>query len=278
MRRMLLCALALAGTAQSAGVTWRQLASGLEFARWSIPRYDSVTGQGYCRMGEPYVAVLRIEPNRWRFEVLHYSLNGDDAGPQTIEQWQEQTSAPVVFNSGQYYPDLSYIGLLRNDDQEFGARLHPQWQALFVAEPNRKGIRRARVIDLKYDQFRPAATPYTRVAQSFMLFDQTGRKRVKKGNWVANRTGIAEDRKGRILVFVSEGGLTIWDFARLLQNSGLNLVKAMSMDGGYESELAVHIRDFDYVGYGQWETNDYGDISLPGIRMPLPAVIAAYPR
>jgi hypothetical protein len=111
-----------------------------------------------------------------------------------------------------------------------------------------------------------------------MLFDHTGKKRVKKGNWVANRTAVAQDRQGRILVFVSEGGFTIWDFARLLQTSGLNLVKAMSMDGGYESELAVRVREFGYVTYGQWETNDYGDISLPGIQMPLPAVIAVYPR
>jgi uncharacterized protein YigE (DUF2233 family) len=278
MRRIVLSAFALVGIAWNAGVTWRQLAPGLEFARWPIPRYDSASGQGYCHLGEPYVAVLRIEPNSWRFEVLHYSLNGDRAEPLTIEKWQEQTSGAIVFNAGQYYPDLSYMGLLRNGDQEFGARLHPQWQALFVAEPSRKGVRHARVIDLKYDQFRLGATPYTRIAQSFMLFDHTGRKRVKKGNWVANRTGVAEDRKGRILVFVTEGGLTLWDFARLLQNSGLNLVKAMSMDGGYESELAVHTRSFDYVSYGQWETNDYGDISLPGIHMPLPAVIALYPR
>lgn len=278
MRRILLLALALAGTAWNAGVAWRQLAPGLEFARWPIPRYDSGAGQGYCRMGEPYVAVLRIEPNRWRFEVLHYSLNGEDAEPLTIEKWREQTSASAVFNAGQYYPDFSYMGLLLNGDQEFGARLHPQWQALFVAEPGHKSARRARVIDLKYDRFRLGATPYTQIAQSFMLFDQSGRKRVKKGDWVANRTAVAEDRRSRILVFTTEGGLTIWDFARLLQNSGLNLVKAMSMDGGYESELAVHTRDFDYVSYGQWETNDYGDLSLPGIRMPLPAVIAAYPR
>ena len=140
-----------------------------------------------------------------------------------------------------------------------------------MAEPKRKGVSRARVIDLKYDQFRLGTTPYAQLAQSFMLFDHTGRKRVKKGNWVANRTAVAEDRKGRILVFVSEGGLTIWDFARLLQSSGLNLVKAMSMDGGYESELAVHTGNFDYVSYGQWETNDYGDLSLP-------ASTCRYPR
>lgn len=278
MRRACLLALVLLASVRAAGLGWRQLAPGLEFARWRISEYDSASGEGYNRMGQPYVAVLRIAPSRWRFEVLHYSLRGPDARPLTVEEWQDSTRASVVFNAGQYYSDFSYMGLLINGDQEFSLKKHPQWQGLFVAEPNRKGLSKARVVDLKYEEFQLSRTPYTQIAQSFMLFDHTGKKRVKQGDWVANRTAVGQDRQGRLLVFVSEGGLTIWDFARLLQTSGLNLVKAMSMDGGYESELAVRTSGFNYTTYGQWETNDYGDISLPGIHMPLPAVIAAYPR
>ncbi len=278
MRRTCLLALALLGMARAANLDWRQLAPGLEFARWRVAYYDSASGRGFCRMGEPRVAVLRIVPSRWRFEVLHYTLRGPDARPLTVEEWQDSTRASVVFNAGQYYSDFSYMGLLINGDQEFSLKQHPQWQGLFVAEPTRKGLGKARVIDLKYEEFQLDSTPYTQIAQSFMLFDHTGKKRVKQGGWVANRTAVAQDRQGRVLIFVSEGGLTIWDFARLLQTSGLNLTKAMSMDGGYESELAVKTNSYNYTTYGQWETNDYGDISLPGIHMPLPAVIAAYPR
>jgi uncharacterized protein YigE (DUF2233 family) len=278
MRRTVLVAVLLIGAAGSAGYPWRQLDPGLEFMRWTVPRYDSVTGIGFCRMGEPFIAVLRIDPGLWRFEVFHYTLYGGEAAPLTAREWQERTSASAVVNAGQYYSDLSYMGLLISGDRKFSSKPHPQWQALFVAEPTRSGMGRARVVDLKHDQFRLNSTAYTQIAQSFMLFDQTGRKRVRKGNWVANRTAVAEDRRGRILVFVSEGGFTIWDFAHLLQTSGLNLVKAMSMDGGYESELAVAVRDFGYATFGQWETNDYGDISLPATEMPLPAVIGVFPR
>jgi len=278
MRRACLLAIALLASTRAAGLDWRQIAPGLEFARWRIAYYDSASGKGFSRMGEPRVAVLRIAPSRWRFEVLHYSLRGPEARPLTVEEWQDSTRASVVFNAGQYYSDFSYMGLLINGDQEFSLKKHPQWQGLLVAEPTRKGLGKAKVVDLKYEEFQLGRTPYTQIAQSFMLFDHTGKKRVKKGDWVANRTAVAQDRQGRLLVFVSEGGLTLWDFARLLQTSGLNLTKAMSMDGGYESELAVTTNSFNYTTYGQWETNDYGDISLPGIHMPLPAVIAAYPR
>lgn len=255
---------------------WQRLEPGLELMRWWIPAYDSTTGGGYCRMGAPFVDVLRIDPNRYRFEVYYYTQL--DTVPLTIEEWQSRTGARAVFNAGQYYPDLSYMGLLVSGKERFGKRLHPLWQGLFVAEPDRNGLPKARIIDLKYSRFSPDSTPYTRIAQSFMLFDGTGKKRVKKSDWVANRTAVAEDDKGRIVVLVSEGGLTLWSFADLLQKSRLNLVKAMSMDGGYESALAVKTDKFSHLVFGQWETNDYGDISLPGIKMGLPAVIAVFRR
>jgi hypothetical protein len=293
---------------------WRKLDKGLEFARWVVPSYDSTKGTGYCRMGSNCIAALRIDPNRYRFETFHYSawgrhserseesdrretlhsvvagppfVQGDTVGVQadrvgpdllTIETWRETTHALVVFNAGQYHPDLTYMGLLVNRDRRFGKKLHPQWQALFVAEPNQKGLRKARILDLKYNRFSPDSTPYTQIAQSFMLFDWTGRKRVKQGDWIANRTVVAEDGQERILVFVSEGGYTLWDFAQLLQSSRLKLVKGMSMDGGYEAELCVKVKDFSYVTYGQWETSDYGDLSLPGIQMAIPAVIGVFRR
>jgi len=227
-------------------------------------------------MGDPFVAALRIDPSRYRFQVYHFTQL--DTAPLTIEEWRNRTRALAVFNAGQYYPDLSYMGLLVSGNQRFGSKLHRQWQGLFLAEPGKNPTHKARILDLKYARFSPDSTPYTQIAQSFMLFDVGGKKRVKKGDWVANRTAVAEDSRGRILIFVSEGALTLWDFAALLQNSKLGLLRAMSMDGGYESELAVGSGRFSYVTYGQWETNDYGDISLPGIHMGLPAVIGVFPR
>lgn len=57
---------------------------------------------------------------------------------------------------------------------------------------------------------------------------------------------------------------------------GLSFARVEAMDGGYEAELAVP--STKYVTFGQWETNDSGDISMPGVHFPLPAVVAVVPR
>jgi hypothetical protein len=279
-RRHAACCLlsAISSLCFAAGPGWRHIDKGLDFARWRVAMYDSLTGTGYCRMGEPDIAILRINPGRYRFQVFSYLQFGDSRDLPDIEEWQQKTGALAVFNAGQYYPDLSYMGLLISGDLRFSERQHPQFQAVFAAEPKSVGTRRARILDLKYSRFVLDSTPYTQIAQSFMLFDAKGKKRVKHGNWVANRTALAEDRRGNILVIVTEGGYTIWEFAELLQASSLGLIRAMSMDGGYESELCLKTRGFSYATYGQWETNDYGDISLPGIRIGLPAVIGVFRR
>jgi hypothetical protein len=88
----------------------------------------------------------------------------------------------------------------------------------------------------------------------------------------ANRTIVAEDREGRLVVIVSEGGYTLWDFAHLLQRAPLGLTHAMSMDGGYEAELCVHAGDFRYASFGRWK-GDAQEPSAPGAKVPLPAVI-----
>lgn len=245
------------------GPRWRALGPGLEFA--------TLRGEPYCRRGSSDIAVLRLDPARARLRVLHYTLQPDRT-PLSIVEWQRRTGALAVFNAGQYYPDLSYMGLLVCDGEAVSARLHPRFKAALVAGPA-DGRRAARVLDLNREHLDPAAPGWRHVAQSFMLFDGRGRPRVRKTDLVANRTVVAEDRRGRLLVITSEGGYTLWDLARLLQRAPLALTHAMSMDGGWEAELCVSAGRFRYASFGRWRGD--GDVpDAPGAKVPLPAVIA----
>src|SRR5262249_37659924 len=107
------------------------------------------------------------------------------------------------------------------------------------------------------------------LAQSFMLFDRGGHSRVRRTDQVANRTAVAEDLRGRIVVATSEGAYTLWDFGRLLAGSSLGLTHAMSMDGGREAELCVRSGSFRYANYARWEEAERGHGAVP-----LPAVVA----
>ena len=262
-----LCALVLSLVREAGGPRWRGLRDGMEFT--------TLRGDPYCRRGSSEIAVLRFDPARVRLRMLHYSR--DPGGvPLTIVEWQQRTGALAVFNAGQYYPDLSYMGLLVSDGVLVSRRLHPGFRAALVAGPD-DGRTAARVLDLDRDSLDPAAPGWREVAQSFMLFDRSGHPRIRKSDVVANRTAVAQDGKGRILVITSEGGYTLWDFARLLQKAPIGLSHAMSMDGGYEAELCVSTPPFHYASFGQWKGQ--GDLSdAPGARVPLPAVVAVVPR
>jgi hypothetical protein len=242
---------------------WRTLAPGIEFAL--------LRGEPFCRHGPTDVALLRVDPAHADLKVFHYAHEGQTL-PLTALEWQRRLGALAVFNAGQYYPDLSYMGLLVSGGVVVSKRVHPGFHAALVAAPT-QGRPAARVLDLENQSLDGALGEWREIAQSFMLFDERGRLRVRKTDLVANRTVVAQDRRGRLVVATSEGAYTLWEFAELLRRAPLGLALAMSMDGGQEAELCVSAGSFHYASFGHWSgTSD------PQEAVPLPAVIAVTPR
>ena len=244
---------------------WRVIAPGLEFATYR--------GEPYCRRGSAALAVLRLDPERVHVRVRHFRQAEPARGlePPDVVQWQRQTRAVAVFNAGQFYPDWSYMGLLRSGGHWLSRRAHVGYHAVLVADRADAG-EGAHVIDLAAISATPESLGWNEVAQSFMLFDSTGTLRVNRSERIANRTIVGEDIHGRIIVLVTEGGYTLADLAFVIQKSDLRLRRAMSMDGGRESELVVAHRNFRYASFGQWASTDEHPVA-PAARVPLPAVI-----
>jgi uncharacterized protein YigE (DUF2233 family) len=245
------------------GVQWRALEPGLEFA--------TLHGEPYCRRGSAAIAALRVDPRRYRLEVRHYS-DEPEGQPLDVVEWRRRSGAIAAFNAGQYYPDYTYMGLLVSGGRVISSRRHPEYQAALVAEPARRGAE-ARVLDLSRERLEPG--DWGEVAQSFMLFDRDGALRVRRGERVANRTVVGEDRHGRILVVTTEGGYRLWELAELLRDGPLGMRHAMSMDGGSEAKLCVSASDFHYASFGPWNGED---APPAGAGAALPTVITVTPR
>lgn len=256
------------------GVEWQSLRPGLEFA--------VIRGEPYCRRGSADIGVLRVDPDRFRFAVHHFSERAGDRPPGVVE-WQKRTRSLAVFNAGQYYPDpdMTYMGLLISNGKVVSSKPHPEFKAALVAEPTREARRRggrlarARVLDLQTEGLDADAPGWGEVAQSFMLFDRAGDIRVRKSDRVANRTLVGQDGQGRLLVITSEGGYTLWEMAQLLRSGALDMTHAMSMDGGSESKMVVKDEDFAWASFGPWDGEDGGGARAD---VPLPTVIGVYPR
>src|SRR5262249_34579829 len=243
------------------GVRWRDLAPGLEFA--------IIHGEPYCRSGSAAIAVLRLDPERVRLRVHHFSQAGGK--PLDVVEWQRVTGALAVFNAGQVYPHRPYNGLLASRGHWLARPAHPGYRAVRVADRRGPG-QGARVLDLGSFTRDPDSLAWNEVAQSFMLFDSTGTLRVRRSDRIANRTIVGEDRRRRILVMVSEGAYTLADLAYVLQHSRLQLQHALSMDGGRESQLVIVRGAFRYASFGRW-TGEEEHPPMPEARAPLPAVI-----
>ena len=240
---------------------WRPAGAGAEFT--------TLSGEPFCRLGSSTVAVLRVDPARVRVRAHYY----DRVKPTrllTILEWQHATGAMAVFNGGQYYPDFRYMGVLVCGGDTVSARPHAEFQAALVARDGH-----ADVLDLAAE---PTGSPgaWTDVAQSFMLFDRVGGVRVRRSDRIANRTAVAVDEHGWIVVCVSEGAYTLADYAQVLMRAPLKLTHAMSMDGGLESELVVKAPGLRYASFGDWPTDR--EPSAPGAVVPLPSVLTLETR
>ena len=250
-------------------ISWLPLKKGISFAQ--------VEATKYVHLGSPTVGVVRLDPDQVRFRVYHFRGEKDGV-PRTVEQWRDKTGAVVAINPGQFDKRGTHLGLLIENGVNMGTGMLSVWKGIFAAEPRNETLPKAVLIDLAYTQFDPLSIQYTQAVQSFMLLDIKGQKRVRQSDWKANRTILATDQAGRILLICTEGAYTLWEFADWLQESELGVVQAMSLDGGYKAEMAVKANGFEYSTYGQWETNDYGNFSLPGFKATLPAVIGVFPR
>jgi hypothetical protein len=153
-------------------------------------------------------------------------------------------------------------------------------RGMFVAEP--KGISpdlpRATILDLLATPVSPKNLPWTQGVESFpLLLDYKGNIRVRDSEKNSNRTVIATDRVGNILVFnTSNRYFTLREMAQFLKASKFEIDSAMNLDGGSEAQLLIKTKSFEYFSPPAWE-NPIG--TLLDRKSPfLPTVVGVFPR
>ena len=244
-------------------IIWRQLRPGLEFTL--------IPAEKIVRSGNTNIAALRVDPNLFSFKVF---MAPEGEKGFSANEWLLRKNALAVFNAGQYAADHSYLGLLVVGGKPLG-HVASKLEALFLAEPSDAALPKARVVDLRYTAFDLRINPYKQAAQSHMLLDRFGQIRVRRSPLVANRTTVAEDTLGRIIIMVSEGGHTLWELADFLKKLPLDLREVMSMDGAGESQLAIRTNGFRYKQFGS--PSGSPDI-LPWPVTPLPVALGIFQR
>jgi hypothetical protein len=123
---------------------------------------------------------------------------------------------------------------------------------------------------------RPPGAPghelYATVVQSHMVIDRLGRVRVRSTERLASRSAIGVDAFGDLWLVGVMGAISLEDLAALLE--GLDLVSAIGLDGGLESQLALRSGGRTSLWLGRHTNNFLGDFMAAGPAPTLPAVIA----
>lgn len=222
--------------------------------------------------GPSRVLVLRFD-GPIRLVPFHY--RGRFGSPVPIDQWQVSLGLPVVFNAGQYDENDVHLGWLKGEGAWISRAYRKQWKALLVSQPA-AGPAWSGIIDLKSSN-PDVAQSYHNVVQSMMLVDRVHGVRVRESERTACRTVVAQDGQGRLMLILTEGAVTLAAFGRwLTEQPSLEIVRAMNLDGGLESQAALKTEDVSMTLFGQYGTGTF-DATAGPFRRPLPAVIGILP-
>ncbi|UQZ89873.1 hypothetical protein C4J81_11880 [Deltaproteobacteria bacterium Smac51] len=262
----------LAGWPVMEPIVWTERAEGLEAARTRL-LYGARLGQGDLYL-------VRAEPGRYAFRPYHEN-NFPLSGLAAMSEWAERLEeVPAIINGGQYYPDRSYMGLLKRGGLDLSAGEHSGWKGFLVSEPMAEapaGAPKATIIDLETRREDWLPGHYKNAMQSFMLLDRLGRIRVRNSYNLAGRAAIGRDSEGRILLLMTPAAVTLYDLAMALKNSELELVDVMGLDGGFEAQLMLRQDHGPFIAGGHFSITGKRALFLPGYSPSLPAVLAVEP-
>lgn len=261
------------GLPASPVIRWEPVQAGLEFAL--APVY--FRGRYMDRM-----VLVRADPERFRVSV-HFSPEA-----RSIGEWQKQLGAPVVINSSFYQNDpIAPSTPILSGGKALGPANYRSSHGAFLAEPEKAGLKRFVLRDFNREKVDLENSGYTQAVVSYpMLIDGSGKVRAAPNpRWRADRSFISSDKQGRIVLGTTEGGFfSLNRLGRFLKAAeGLDLERALNLDGGPPACLCVKSKNLEYLALGRYESNDSAgrEIFFWGafeVVWPLPGIIALFPR
>lgn len=190
------------------------------------------TGQGSERL-----LLVRLDPSRFHFHILYTPGTG-----RTISEWALEAiseSPLLIVNGGYFTPEYRATGLLVAEGQTYGVPYGDFAGMLVILPGGRVAVRWLAAQPYDPDEMILGAI------QSFPMLVRPGGvlgfPADADDGWPARRTVVAQDREGWILFIVAPRGyFTLYELARWLVESDLNLDTALNLDGGQSTGLYLY--------------------------------------
>jgi phosphodiester glycosidase len=258
-------ALSSAPAATAGDFSWKTIREGFEVGDLPV----EVSGQPV-----DHIMLARIDPARFRFVVRNAS-----AGDKGLDQWMTDLGAALVVN-GSYFshygePDTPLV----SDGVVLGPKTYEAKAGAFVSNASFTGIR-----DLAHGDWRSAFDGAANAMVSYPLLLADGESRVSgSSRWLANRSFVGQDDKGRIVIGTTVDAFFSLDrLAHFLLDARLSLVIALNLDGGPVACQGIALDGYERKVYGRWEMQVDGDrgqlLTWPYGTIAMPIVLAVFPK
>jgi hypothetical protein len=224
-------------------VAWRTISSGLEIAELPV----HVSGRQVDA-----ILLVRIDPAHYRFQVVNRP-----AGDRDLGDWMDATDAAVVINGSYFARRGGPATPLISDGRQLGPRDYRATHGVFVSGPSGTSLE-----DLADRDWQQVARGADQAMVSYpLLLGPDGRNSTQDSDpqWLANRSFIAEDTSGRIILGTTRDAyFSLSALADFLPRTGLGLRLALNLDGGPVACQGVHVPGYQRHAYGRYELATHG--------------------
>jgi uncharacterized protein YigE (DUF2233 family) len=190
--------------------------------------------------GAERVTLVRLDPTGVRFRVLYTPGEGRRVSEWVAELEAAGKSPLLVVNGGYFTPEYTATGLLVSGGRVYGTS-YAGFGGMFAVLPGRR-------VEIRWLVARPynPTEMLLEAVQSFPVLVRPGGvlgfpPDADDGR-TARRTGVAQDRRGRVLFIVAQDGFfSLHALARWLLESDLDLDVALNLDGGQSTGLYFRV-------------------------------------
>ncbi len=251
-------------------MTWQTLAPGYEVAELPVMMGDREVDR---------FLLNRIDPRRYTFSVQTQS-----AQKWTIDDWEHYLPSAALIVNGSFFaagrgPDTPVL----SNGIAMGPQNYDAKAGAFVTGESISGS--AAVVDLGDGAGwqKAFAGAHDAMVAYPLLIGADGLSHVtRKSRWLANRTFVAEDRAGRIIVGSTHLAFFSLDReAEFLRAAPLDIKTALNLDGGPVACQSVRVGTFHRRHIAQWEAQVEGDrvhlLNQGGFPSDMPIVLVATP-
>lgn len=257
-------------------IAWQEIEDGCFYNRIKIYKNNEIADT---------INVLKIDPDKFYFRIFYNEKEKGWPEMYNIKEWHDKYPEAKIFINGSYYDEnrrpttaIWQDGKCINRKKGF---LNKGALFFYTKEESNKEI--MDLINLTQQPVDVKGENFSSAIQSMPVLISNGHIIVKKSDWQANRTVVAKDKKGYIFIVISEGSVnyksfTLYDIAVWIVRNFPDVVIAVNLDGGYESQLSIKTEKLKYTTIGQWEINDAGDVSKPGLKIKIPVAIGFFKK